>query len=388
MTDRSVARKAVEIVIVSIGLALLVGSLAAQQHWLDQHFMPILFLSRQTYVLGETLARLFVGVIGVMLVFVVRPRLGKLVARMPVWTVVAAIGRISLAVVLAIGTSELGLRYVFAEPKWQPPAEEEPRRQLDPHLGWVLAPGRGGHAMVDGRVIDYAFDAAGYRVKSPNTPVDVDAPAILFTGESIMLGLGLRWEETIPARVGTLLGMHSANLAVSGYANDQAYMRLAGELPRFRRPEAVVALFMPVLFDRTLDDDRPHLGLGLEWLPAVQRWRIAALVRYLVPYRSHLTIERGIAALRAVLCAEVALARARHAVPLIVVPQFGKELPMETTLRRRILDEAGLPYVEVALEPSWKQASNSHPNAHAAEVIATAIANRLTSVGFSQPDQQ
>ena len=165
-------------------------------------------------------------------------------------------------------------------------------------------------------------------------------------------------------------------------------MRLAAELPRFRRPKVVVALFMPVLFDRTLDDDRPHLGSQLEWLPGVPRWRIAALVKYLVPYRSDATIERGIATLRAVLCAEVALARARHAVPLIVVPQFGKELPMETTLRRRILDDAGLPYVEVELAPSWKQSTNSHPDAHGAEVIATAIANRLAVTGLNQPGRR
>ena len=83
MTDRFVARIAVEIAIASIGLALLVGALAAQQRWLDEHFMPILFLSRQTYVLGEMLARIFVGVIGLSLAFVLRPRVGRLVARMP-----------------------------------------------------------------------------------------------------------------------------------------------------------------------------------------------------------------------------------------------------------------------------------------------------------------
>jgi hypothetical protein len=49
-----------------------------------------------------------------------------------------------------------------------------------------------------------------------------------------MFGEGLTWEETIPAQVGTMIGMQTANLAVQGYFNDQAYLRLQTELPHFR----------------------------------------------------------------------------------------------------------------------------------------------------------
>ncbi len=86
-------------------------------------------------------------------------------------------------------------------------------------------------------------------------------------------------------------------------------------------------LFTPGLFDRNMDDDRPHLGPDLVWLPANPRWRLAIIARWLVPYRSDEEIERGVAMTRAVLRATVALARARGAAPLIVVPQFHSGRP-------------------------------------------------------------
>jgi hypothetical protein len=192
-----------------------------------------------------------------------------------------------------------------------------------------------------------------------------------------MAGYGLSWEESIPAQVEAMTGVQSANLAVFGFASDQAYLRLAAELPRFRQPVAVVSLFTPVLFDRNLDDDRPHLGPDLQWLPPVRRWRLMALAKWLVPYRSEAEIERGIVMTRALLHATVDAARARQAVPLIIVPQFADETETERLLRQRILDVAELPYLRVALDPRWHLPGDSHPDARAAQTIATAIADYL-----------
>jgi hypothetical protein len=140
---------------------------------------------------------------------------------------------------------------------------------------------------------------------------------------------------------------------------------------------AVVSLFMPTLFDRNLDDDRPHLGPGLVWLPGVYQWRLAAIRDIMFPYRSREAIERGISVTREVLRATVDLARARGAEPLIVVPEFMPEDPTEQRLRRRILDEAELPYVRVSLDASWHVPGDSHPDARAAHAMAVAIAARL-----------
>lgn len=46
-------------------------------------------------------------------------------------------------------------------------------------------------------------------------------------------------------------------------------------------------------------------------------------------------------------------------------------------LRRRILDEPGLPYVNVKLDPSWHLPGDMHPDARGAQVIAIAVAERL-----------
>jgi len=65
--------------------------------------------------------------------------------------------------------------------------------------------------------------------------VDLSRPAVV-TGESMMFGEGLAWEESVPGQVETRLGAPSAVLAVHGFGNDQAYLRLESELPRFQHP--------------------------------------------------------------------------------------------------------------------------------------------------------
>jgi hypothetical protein len=366
-----------EIAVASIGVLFLACAVAADQRWLDRHFLPSHTVSRQLHVLVESLARVVVAGLGALLALVARPRIGRLAARVPAGTLLADAVVTSLAVMLALGTSELVLRRTFRRAAEEQPADLEPFRRPDPLLGWTFVPARTGRDTVGGRVIEYTFDPHGYRVRRANEPVDPGRPTLVFTGESIMVGHGLTWDESVPAQVGALLGTQSANLAVHGFASDQAYLRLAAELPRFRRPVAVVTLFTPLLFDRNLDDDRPHLGPGLVWLHAEHRWRLAALARLLVPYRSDEAIERGVIVTRAVLGATVELARARGALPLIVVPQFGPEEPVERALRRRILDDTALPYLHVELDPSWRLRWNRHPDARAAHAIAVALAARL-----------
>ena len=140
---------------------------------------------------------------------------------------------------------------------------------------------------------------------------------------------------------------------------------------------AVVSLFTPTLFDRNMDSDRPHLGPGLVWLPPAQRWRLMEILRLIVRYHGVDVIERGIAVTRDVLRATVDMARARGAVPVILVPQFVPEQPDEAALRHRVLDNAGLPVVRVELDGRWRIPEDGHPDAHAAHVIATAVAARL-----------
>jgi hypothetical protein len=282
-----------------------------------------------------------------------------------------------LAILLALGTSELVLRRTYKRAVEEVAPDEVPYRHPDPWLGWTFVPLRTGKDRIGGREVEYAFDSSGYRVRHANESVNPDLPTILFTGESVMVGHGLNWEESIPAQVEAFLGTQAANIAVNGFANDQAFLRLKEELPRFRQPVAVVSLFMSTLFDRNLDEDRPHLGPGLVWLPPEPPWRLVAVARLAVPYRSEQAIEREIGVTREVLHATADLARARGAVPLILVPQFTPEEPPELMLRRLILDEAGLSYVRVELDPGWRVPGDRHPDARAARAMATAIAAQL-----------
>jgi hypothetical protein len=367
----SIARVITQVVTLTIAVVLLACAIGANQRWLDRHFLPSFLLPREWYVGLETSARVAMAVLGASLVLVAR-RAGRFAARAPAQAL-----HVAIAAVLALGVSEPVLRRLHLGPaEWLRPGEE-PRRRPDPRLGWTFVPARTGHVTIGGRAVDYALDAAGYRVRSVDEPVDPERPTILFTGESVMFGEGLTWEESVPAQVGVMLGVQGANLAVHGFGTDQAYLRLEMDLPRFRRPVAVVSLFMPALFGRNLDSERPHLLPGLVWMPAVQRWRLESLARLLVPYHSDEVIERGVTVTREVLHATSTLARARGATPLIVVPQFGDEEQPEQVLRRRILDDTGLPYVLVAIDAAWRLPWNRHPDPRAAHAIATAVAARL-----------
>jgi hypothetical protein len=370
-TGRAHPSTTAQLAVTALGIALAAGAIAANQQWLDRHFLPSFFVTRAWYVRAETIVRIAMAIVGVALIGTAA-RIGRVIARMP--------GRaisVGVAALLAIPVSEVVLRSAPPRPLgWLVP-DEEPRRQPDARLGWVLAPSRVGHTVVQGHPIDYAIDVNGYRVRTLDDPVDLSRPAIVFAGESVMFGEGLSWDESVPARVGAALHLQSANLAVHGYSSDQAYLRLEAELPRFRQPVAVVALFMTTLFGRNLDDDRPHLGAGLAWLPARPPSRLGALTALLVPFRRDKTVDDGVTMTREVLRATVTIAKARGARALVVVPQIGPEAPPEETLRRRIFDRSGVPNVVVEIDPAWHLPWDRHPDARGTQAIAGAIVARL-----------
>jgi hypothetical protein len=176
----------------------------------------------------------------------------------------------------------------------------------------------------------------------------------VFVGESYVLGAGLLWSETLPARMAATFDVQSANCAVDAYSSDQQYMRLEEELPRFQHPVAVVALFATWLFVRNLDTDRPRLDADFQWHEARLPWRLEALAKRVVPYHSNAAIDRAVTMTRAMLRGTLELARSRGAVPLILVPQFLPETASDREIRRRVLDQAGIPYVFVPLDSGWR----------------------------------
>jgi len=363
----------VELAIAALGAALMVIGVGANRSWLDHHLLPSFLLPRDWFVATETAVRVVLAIVGAWLVAHVRPAAGR-VARTAPGPALA----IGAAIVLAVVASEPVLRRIEFRPVgWLTP-DDEPRRQADVQLGWTLVPSRVGHTMVGGRDVEYVVDANGYRVGRLDQPVDRTRPTIVFTGESVMFGEGLTWPESIPAQVAALTRVQSANLAVHGFGNDQAFLRLQQDLPRFDRPVAVVSLFMPALFGRNLDRQRPHLGVDLVWQPAAQQWRVQALLGLMVPYRRQSTIDAGVELTRRIFTATAALAHARGATPLVIVPQFGVESAPEMELRQRIVSDLDVPVAVIPLDPAWRLPWDRHPDARAAHAIAVAIAARIS----------
>ena len=361
------------------GVALIALAGAAGQDWADRHFLPTFAWSRAIQIGLVQALRLVMASIGLFLILFVRPRVARTVKAGRGGRLLVSALSASLAVAAALATTE----GILHSRTWQATQERwgsnEPLRQRDDLLGWAFVPNHHGQAEADGRAIDYATDRFGYRVPAPGNQTDLAPPTILFAGESIVHGYGLQWPETIAAQVQAMTGVRTANIAINAHATDQSFMRLRRELPRFAHPAAVVIPFVPLLFDRNLDEDRPYLDSSLRWHAAhPPELRLVELGRRILRYRSEETIADGVATTQAVLRATIALARSRGAATLIVVPQFLPEEPGETAIRRRVLDDAHLRYLLVPLDSSWRLQVDRHPNARGAHAIAAAIAAALS----------
>jgi hypothetical protein len=354
-----------------VSIILFILAIVLDERWLHRHFLPEFFQSRDEQLGWLMSARLALAAVGVLLISV-RPRIGRWAAAKSGRELALSVLPTLLAVVLALGVSELLLRRLPWFADHQLPAQREPIRRADPVLGWTYAENRVGRGVLGGRMIEYVFDPAGHRVRKAGERVDYAAPSLLFVGESIICGHGVTYDESIPGRAGARLGLQSADLAVGGYATDQMYLRLRAEWPRYVQPRAVVILFMPSLFHRNLGRDRPHLDPSLRWRPPSDRSRLLQIVDRLVPYRTDRDVADGVLMTRRALAGMVAMARARGAVPLILVPEFAPETTEETRIRTRVL--RGLPYLRVAVNPAWHLANNRHPDARADAVLADAVA--------------
>lgn len=354
--------------LVVLAAAGLIGLAAALDGaWLERHILPEFFQPRDEQLRALTGVRAAMLALGLLLIWPVGPWLAR---RRPA-DVLPYVAAIALAVV----TAEVLLRVLPWYSIHQLPAQREPQRQRDPVMGWTYLPDRVGRGVLGGRTIEYAFDPAGHRVRHRGDAVDYGQPSVLFVGESIMGGHGVTYDETIPAQAAARLGLQPANLAVGGFATDQMYLRFKEEWPRYRQPRAVVILFMPLLFHRNLEHDRPHLGPGLAWSPASDDPRLVQIARRLVPARSQREVDDAMLMTRQALSAMVAGAEAKGAVPLILVPQLTEETAEEAAIRRRVL--AGLPHLQVRIDPTWRVPNNRHPDARADAALADAVAKYL-----------
>jgi hypothetical protein len=334
-----------------------------------------MFMPRAEQVRIWSIERGAATLLGLALIFPVRRRVRDKVRAGRGGALALSILSLAVAAGLALFASEAVLRTADWEKLERWVAEEEPLRRADPVLGWVNVPNRVGYEAYGGRLIRYDVDTQGRRVADLRRPIDPAQPSILFAGESMLFGFRLNWDETAAARIGAATGAQTVNLSVNGYGTDQEWLQLRHALPHFGRTKAVIALFAPMMIERSLDRHRPRLDADLRWHPAEPGWRLGKLLRKLLLYHSAARVEAGIAASRASLMAIVHAARARGAQPLILVPRIGPEQPVERRLRERVL--AGLPSVVVDIDPTWTIAGDGHPDARANAAMADAVIKAL-----------
>ena len=182
----------VQLAISVTGLFLIGCAVGANRQWLDHHILPSFLLPRDWFVAMQNVLRVGMGAAGALLIAHVGPRVGRVVRAAPGFSL-----SIVVAAMLAIVASEPLLRRMEFRPAGWLSVDDEPRRRADVRLGWSLVPSRAARVRIGGRMIDYVVDANGYRVSRPDAPVERTQPTILFTGESVMFGEGLTWNESI-----------------------------------------------------------------------------------------------------------------------------------------------------------------------------------------------
>jgi hypothetical protein len=359
------------------GAALLLLALRMGEGWADRHFLPAWAYGWDVQLRILLALRLLVAVAGLAILFLLRPWLVRACRAGRGRQALSALLMSSLAVILSLAATEGVLRtrtWRSVQERW----DQEPRRVRDADYGWTFAPDHEGSVRLNGKIVDYATGPYGYRAPRAGMAPDFSRPTIVFAGESVVFGYGLDFADTLPAQAQAMTGIQAANIAVNAHSTDQTYLRLRRELPRFRRPVAVVIPFMSILFDRNLDRDRPHLDADLRWHPAgPPPLRLVELARRVSRYRSLAAIEAGARMTRAALRSALALARARGAQGIVLVPQYLPESPRERDVRRTVLDEGHIAYVLVPLRPEWRSPGHGHPNARGARALAEAVVGAL-----------
>jgi hypothetical protein len=366
--------------------ALVAFSGAANEAWFERHaLLPAMNPPPPSWTLLAL--RVAALVVGSMLA-----ACGLWASRRATW---GGLVRVGLALLLAVGASEWLVRLVYRR-------LPVPRTRLEAFLagpdersGWSLVPRRAVDlptATANGTV-RYEIDRYGDRASSADWAEDPQAPTIVIAGESVAMGHGLPWPETFAARLGERMRVQVVDVAVSGYASDQAHLRAVDALPRLAHPVAVVSTVLSVQLYRNRHDDRPHLLLrdgALTLAPASpSRSQLRQLFVNDMPYLSEAALQESLTLTSAILHATATAARERGAQPLFVFLSLGEPRPLdlhpEAFIVRALFND--LPYVLVDLSPERMLPRDfGHPDAEGARQIANVVANALES-GPRRPSQ-
>jgi hypothetical protein len=320
---------------------------------------------------------------GLVLAFIVRPRVGRWVDALGVREAARSFGRIALAVVFALAASESLLRAVDHPKKhdFKGSCDNE-MGEPDARIGWLWRANFEHTVMQGGRAIHFAFDAHHDRVSRPGVEEDPDRPTVLLVGDSFVAGHGLEWRESLAGLLEEALRIQVVDLGVDGYGSDQAFLRLVDAIPRFRHLVAVVTLFRPDMVERLAWSDRPQLSFESD-VPAVSPrtpgflgdLRVVRVIADLLPYRDEGSIQLGGHIFR-----ETArLSAARGARAVFLTPTLARSWPpSDGYLVRELLTAEGLETVN----PDWQYQpllGDNHPNPASTRRLAAALIEALAA---------
>jgi hypothetical protein len=365
-----------------MGAAFAAGGVAADPRWFDEHWLELYCpVSRATPV-WEIFARALLGATGLGLI-------GAAVSVVPRWIVrhgparaFRMVARIAIGLVLALIVSDAILRW---RARAKPDVADEPALPpmvIDATGNYAPSPRRTKQVILPTRRVEYAIDGDGDRAARADHVPDPATPAVLFAGESVTLGWGVAYEKTYPAIVGAAMGVQAINLAVTGFANDQAYLRVKAALATFERPVAVVMLVIPSQLARNVSVRRDRLALSNGRL-VIQRASTSPFatspLRDLFRYHS----AEAVALTRAIFQATIEAATARGARPLFVWTNFGPPCLAddsgETALEDSLFGGLHASHVRVEIRPeqTLQPPQDQHPNEAGhlaiAEVILAAL---------------
>lgn len=358
------------------GVALLALAGAMDAPWFERHMLLPWYYPWAPASLPRDF-RLGTVVAGVALIAACWP-LGKALAR----ATFAGCARVALAVLLALGASELILRRgERGTTRWRATKLEFRMGRTDARFGWVFLPSRATVLGPAERRVLYAVDGWGDRAASERTAPDPGAPSLIVSGESIAVGHGVAYEETFPAVMGKDLGLQVVNVACGGYGSDQALLRLDDALGRLRRPVAAVTTFVPVMLSRNPQDYRPRLALrqgSLTLVPPAEgffgRLRVRDLLVNEMPYFGERAIRESMRLTAEILRETDRSTRAHGAQPLFAIfsigPRRAPEAHPEWWIVRDLFVEQGLPWALIDLDPSELLPGDGHPDAAAHRRIA------------------
>jgi hypothetical protein len=233
------ARAVGESVVVVVAAALVAWASRVDTEWFERRWS---LDARAAWVATAVRAGAILAALAS--ITLLRPRVGRWVARVGGLEALLACARVLLAVALAFVVAEAALRRSHAHLQHDLRGSCDDRMaEPDARLGWVWKAGFAYTAVQGFRRVSYAYDAWRARAPRPDAPVDPERPTVVLVGESIMDGHGLQWEESLPALVGAALDVQVVDLGVDGYGCDQAFVRLVDALPRLSRVVAGVTLF-------------------------------------------------------------------------------------------------------------------------------------------------